>query len=312
MRFPFHLRNDKEFDVVGFGTNAVDYLITVPEYPAFNSKVELNHYTEAAGGEIASTMAGLQRLGLKTAYAGRFGSDRAGEIGLASLVDEGVDISLAETVDGARTQIAFIMIDAASGERTILWQREKLLAYDESDAPLVAAAKCKVLHMTPHDTQACIRMAAEARANGAVVSVDIDNIFDGIEDLLPLVDICIASAEFSQKLFGMTDVEQGLRELSSRFGCPVTGVTMGKKGSLVLCGGQLIETPAFDVPGGCIDTTGAGDAFRTGLLYGLLTGEPVDESCRLANAVAALKCRGLGARSTLPTENELKTMLKKV
>lgn len=312
MRFPFHLRNDKEFDVVGFGTNAVDYLITVPEYPAFNSKVELNHYTEAAGGEIASTMAGLQRLGLKTAYAGRFGSDRAGEIGLASLVDEGVDISLAETVDGARTQIAFIMIDAASGERTILWQREKLLAYDESDAPLVAAAKCKVLHMTPHDTQACIRMAAEARANGAVVSVDIDNIFDGIEDLLPLVDICIASAEFSQKLFGMTVVEQGLRELSSRFGCPVTGVTMGKKGSLVLCGGQLIETPAFDVPGGCIDTTGAGDAFRTGLLYGLLTGEPVDESCRLANAVAALKCRGLGARSTLPTENELKTMLKKV
>lgn len=312
MQFPFKLSDDKEFDVLGFGTNAVDYLITVSSYPAFNSKVELDHYTETAGGEIASTMAGLQRLGMKTAYAGRFGSDRAGEIGLESLVDEGVDVSFAETVNGARTQIAFIIVDAASGERTILWQRDKLVAYDETEAPVDAAARCKVLHMTPHDTRACIRMAVEAKANGAVISVDIDNVFDGIEDLLPRVDICIASAEFTQKLLGTTDLEQGLRELNSRFGCAVTGATIGDRGSVVLCDGQLIETPAFAVPGGCIDTTGAGDAFRTGLLYGMLTGEPVDESCRMANAVAALKCRGLGARSTLPTENELKTLLKKV
>lgn len=312
MQFPFNLSNDKDFDVVGFGTNAVDYLITVPEYPAFKSKVELDQYTEAAGGEIASTMAGLQRLGMKTAYAGRFGSDRAGEIGLESLVDEGVDVSFAETVNDARTQIAFIMIDAASGERTILWQRDKLLAYDAIDAPVDAAARCKVLHMTPHDTHACVRMAAEAKANGAIVSVDIDNVFDGVEDLLPLVDICIASAEFSHKLLGTTDLEQGLRELNSRFGCAVTGATVGDHGSVVLCDGQLIETPALGVPGGCTDTTGAGDAFRTGLLYGLLTGEPIDESCRMANAVAALKCRGLGARSALPTQIELKTLLKKV
>ena len=155
-------------------------------------------------------------------------------------------------------------------------------------------------------------MAGEARAKGAIVSVDIDNIFDGIEDLLPLVDICIASAEFSQKLFGTTDVEHGLRELSSRFGCAVTGATVGDRGSVVLCDGQLIESRAFAVPGGCIDTTGAGDAFRTGLLYGLLTGEPVEESFRMANAVATLKCRGAGARSMLPTETELKTLLKKV
>ena len=312
MQFPFQLSDDKEFDVVGFGTNAVDYLITVPQYPAFNSKIELDHYIEAAGGEIASTMAGLQRLGMTTAYAGRFGSDRAGEIGYVSLVDEGVDVSYAEIVDGARTQIAFIMIDAESGERTILWQRDKLLAYDVGDAPVDLARRCKILHMTPHDTRACIRMAGEARAKGAIVSVDIDNIFEGIEDLLPLIDICIASAEFSQKLLGITDVEQGLRELGSRFGCAVTGATIGKNGSVVLCNGEVIETPAFDVPGGCVDTTGAGDAFRTGLLYGLLTNQTVEESCRIANAVAALKCRGAGARSTLPTEIELKTLLKKV
>lgn len=77
MKFPFQLLPDNDFDVIGFGTNAVDYLIQVHEYPAFDSKMELVDYTQAAGGEAASRMAGLQRLGYRTAYAGRFGDDPA-------------------------------------------------------------------------------------------------------------------------------------------------------------------------------------------------------------------------------------------
>jgi hypothetical protein len=79
MKFPFTLAENREFDAVGFGTNAVDFLIVTPEYPKFNSKIELDDYTQLAGGEIASTMAGLRRLGLKTAYVGRFGKDAAGD-----------------------------------------------------------------------------------------------------------------------------------------------------------------------------------------------------------------------------------------
>ena len=71
MHFPFRIRENTEFDVVGFGTNAVDFLIQVPEYPAYNSKIELVDYVQAAGGEVATTMAGLQRLGLRACYIGR-------------------------------------------------------------------------------------------------------------------------------------------------------------------------------------------------------------------------------------------------
>src|SRR6476469_986692 len=98
MRFPFSLPPDKKFDVVGFGTNAVDFLIVVPEYPEFNSKTELVDYTQMAGGEIASTMAGLARLGKKTAYIGRFGNDQAGDFGLQSLRDDGVNIDFEEQI----------------------------------------------------------------------------------------------------------------------------------------------------------------------------------------------------------------------
>ena len=77
MKFPFKLGENKRFDVVGFGTNAVDYLIQVPQYPPLYSKIELTDYTQLAGGEIASTLAGLQRLRMKTAYIGRFGEPKA-------------------------------------------------------------------------------------------------------------------------------------------------------------------------------------------------------------------------------------------
>lgn len=310
MRFPFQLLAANDFDVVGFGTNAVDYLIRVPEYPSFNSKVELTDYSQAAGGEVASTMAGLQRLGFKTAYAGRFGSDPAGDIGLRSLRDEGVDIGYAEIVDGAQTQVAFIVIDQRSGERTVIWKRDDQLAYSASEAPVKAAARGRVLHMTQHDAGACIEMAKTAKAAGAIVSMDIDNVFDGMDELLPLVDICIASAEFAGRLFGTMDTADALREIDSRYGCVVTGLTLGAAGSVFICDGTIIETRGMDVPGGAVDTTGAGDAFRTGFLSGLLNGESIESSAVRANAVAALKCRGLGARSTLPTGEELAEFLK--
>jgi sugar/nucleoside kinase (ribokinase family) len=104
MQFPFTLKPSTEFDVVGFGTNAVDFLIRVPHYPEFNSKVELLDYVQMPGGEIATTMVGLQRLGLRSSYVGRFGSDTAGDIGLRSLADEGVDLRFTERIDGAQTQ----------------------------------------------------------------------------------------------------------------------------------------------------------------------------------------------------------------
>ncbi len=310
MKFPFKLLPNKDFDVVGFGTNAVDYLIRVAEYPAFGSKIELDGYTRAAGGEVASTMVGLQRLGMKTAYIGRFGGDDEGQFGLKSLVDEGVDTSLTERIRVAKTQIGFILIDGRNGERTVIWQRDGQLAYTESEAPIDAAIRGKILHITPHDTQACIRLARLAKKVGTIVSIDVDNLFDGIDELLPLVDICIASAEFPERLLGIADAKEALHEIKSRFGCPVTGLTLGASGSLVLCNDLFVETAGYDVPGVCVDTTGAGDAFRAGFLFGLLEGSTIDESARVANAVAALKCRGLGARAALPTLKELKIFVK--
>lgn len=310
MKFPFTVPRGRRFDVLGFGTNAVDFLITVPKFPEFGSKIDLREYVQAAGGEAASTMAGLRRLGLKTAYAGSFGDDDAGDFGTRSLLIEGVDLSLSRRVPGAKTQIAFIVIDETSGERTIIWQRDPTLAWSAADAPADAAAQCNIVHMTPHDTDACVELARAAKASGTLVSLDIDSEFEGVDELLQLTDILICSREFPAKFTGLADPREALAELNSRFGSSLVGMTLGKEGSVFLCSDSYVETKGFAVPGGCKDTTGAGDAFRTGLLYSIIKGESVENAARAANAVAVLKCRDVGARTALPTRNELERFLK--
>ncbi len=309
MRFPFKLSKAKEFDAVGFGTNAVDFLIQVPEYPKFNSKIELENYTQLAGGEIASTMVGLRRLGAKTAYIGRFGDDQAGEFGLQTLIDEGVNVDFAGKISGAQTQIAFIIIDQRSGERTVIWKRDEKLAFEPQEISPEIICQTKIFHATPHDTLACAKMAREARSGGAIISIDVDNIFEGLLEMIPLIDVFISSADFPEKLIGIKDQRESLREIKQRFGCPIVGMTLGDKGSLILCENQFIETKGYAVPNGCKDTTGAGDAFRVGFLHGLLTNETVENSAEMANAVAALKCRAVGARTALPKIEEVTDLI---
>ena len=311
MKFPIEIPGELPFDVLGFGTNAVDFLISVPHFPEFASKVELTEYSRNAGGEIASTMVGLQRLGVKTLYAGSFGGDDAGKFGLQTLVDEGVDTTLCRIVEGAETQIAFIVIDEQSGERTVIWKRDAQLAHPPDEALLDAATRCRILHMTHHDSTTGIELAKRAKANGAIVSIDVDNSFPRMDELLPLVDLLITSSNFPSNVLNIDDPRQALEAMHSKYQNALVGITLGRNGSIMMCDGEFFESPGFAVPGGCKDTTGAGDAFRVGLLYGILTGEPIKTTGKMANAVAALKCRAVGARTALPSPGELRALLNK-
>lgn len=305
MRLPLTIPDKREFDAVGFGLNAVDHLIVVPQYPQFDTKIRLTEHKESAGGQTATAMVALQRLGMKTAYAGRFGSDDAGSLGLKSLISEGVNVDHAETIEGAANQVAFIIIDERSGERTIIWDRDERLSYRADEAPLDLAARGRVLHIDAHDPPACVAMARAAHAAGTVVTADIDNIYQGLPELLPLIDVLITSSEFPHRLNGISDLRESLMEIKSRYGCPLVGATLGASGALVYCEGKFIESPAFAVPGACRDTTGAGDAFHAGFIYGMLHSEDLDACLKIGNAVAALKCRALGGRAALPAVEEL-------
>jgi sugar/nucleoside kinase (ribokinase family) len=308
MEFGIEIPQSKPFDAVALGLNAVDHLIVVPSFPEFNTKIPFLSHTLAPGGQSATAMVALARLGMRTRYVGKIGSDEAGKFQVDSLISEGVESSCVRVVEGAESQIAFIIVDQATGERTIIWHRDERLtiAADEVDFDVVTSGR--VLLLDGHDVEASIRSAEHARQAGVPTILDIDNFYVGTEKLLPLIDFNICSAGFPKRATGERDLRLALKRLHEQTGSRLVAATTGKEGVLAYFEGHYIHSPAFEVP--CLDTTGAGDAFHGGFIYGLLTGLSVEDTLRLANAVAALKCRGIGARTALPTLEELVRFLE--
>lgn len=308
MRFPFKISPDKTFDCTGFGENACDYLLLAPRFPVIDSKTALIENVETSGGQVASCIVGLARLGLKTRYIGRFGADEAGARGHASLIGEAIDLSFAETIKDARTHTSYILIDAQTATRTILFARDERLAYADGEAPLRAVADTRVLHIDGQNPRAALPLIVAARNADCLISADFDFVNDDIIALLPHVDILISSRDFPRRATGIEDDGQALLKLKTAYGCPLVGLTRGAEGALMLFEDSFIEQAASPVK--TVDTTGAGDAFHAGFLYGLLTNKSIEDAMRIAAAVAALACRRLGARDGLPTGDELNNYLQ--
>ena len=309
MEFGIDIPTGKEFDAVALGLNAVDHLIVVPHLPAFNTKLEYVSHTIAAGGQAATAMVALARLGLRARYIGSVGSDDEGRYQIDSLSSESVDVSKLAVIEGADTQSAFILIDQPTGERTIVWRRDARLALDPDRVDRASVTSGRVLHLDGHDTAAAIRAAAYAREAGIPVVLDIDNIYEGADRLLPLVDFLISSGSFPERMTGISDLRSALKTLASTTGARLVGATLGSQGVLAYFRGEFIHTPGFSID--CKDTSGAGDAFHGGFIYGLLEAYSVEETFRFANAVAALKCRKLGARTALPMIEEVNAFLQR-
>jgi ribokinase/sulfofructose kinase len=165
------------------------------------------------------------------------------------------------------------------------------------------------LHIDGFDTKAAIQAARWAHEAGMPVTIDLDTSYPGIDELLPLVDCLITSQGLANELTGTMDEQEALKRLNQRFGCYLVAMTQGARGALAFVEDRFIASSAFRPPV-IRDTTGAGDAFRAGFVYGLCKGLSIEETMRVANAVAALQCREMGARDALPTEEELKQFLQ--
>jgi sulfofructose kinase len=287
------------FDVVGIGANAVDHLCTVDPFPISDSKQTLAGYDCQPGGQVATALVALQRWGRRTCYVGSFGDGPPGEMSRRSLTDEGIDVGRAPLRRGVANQSAVILIDRASGERTILMHRPAALTLrvDEVDRGLVRSGR--VLHVDGYDADAAYAAASEARAAGVPVVVDVDTGVDAVERLLGVTDAVILGREFACALTATVDPEAALASLAATTGASLVAVTLGADGVVARTAAGVRHVPAFRVR--AVDTTGAGDIFRAGFIHGLLHGWPLERTLAFANATAALKCTVLGGRPGIPT-----------
>jgi sugar/nucleoside kinase (ribokinase family) len=311
VRLPFSIKpaGSAAFDVVGLGLNSIDLVAVVPGHPPPNSKQRLERFEPMPGGQIATALAVCARLGWTSSYIGRFGADDLGAQSRDSLTAAGVDISRSVTVDGATNQFAVVLVDSATGDRTVLWHRHPGLTIEPATVERDAVTAGRVLIVDCHETRAAAQAARLARGAGMVTIVDVEKVRPHIGDLLAHIDAIIAAQEFPTDFTGYPSPGRALEALADEFRAPLVCVTLGREGSLARCAGREIRTPAFPVE--CVDSTGAGDAFRGGFAAGCLRapdGE-LEDALTFANAVAALNCRRLGARGGIPTAGEVEQLL---
>jgi sulfofructose kinase len=311
VRIPFAVPPpaSRPFDVAGFGLNSVDLLAVVAEYPICNTKQRLQRVARMPGGQIATAMATCARLGWRARYIGRFGADDLGAVSRNSLVADGVDVSASATMPGATNQFAIILVDARSGERTVLWDRHPSLNMEAADVPHDAVTSARLLIVDCHQTAAATQAARLARAAGIPTIIDVEKVRPGIGDLLQNIDAIIAAEEFPGALTGHEDLGEALGIIGRESGASLVCVTLGDQGSLAWCNGREIRTPAFAVD--CVDSTGAGDCFR-GAFAAACLGSPdghIEDVLIYANAVAALNCRALGSRGALPSPAEVEQLM---
>lgn len=281
-----------KIDLVGVGLNATDTLIPLPRFPTSGSKIEFHSANVLPGGQVATAVVACQSWGLRTRYVGKLGDDGAASLHRAEFARLGVETHLLIS-PGCPSQQAFILIDDA-GERTVLWKRDERLTLRPEELQRHWISDARALHIDGHDTAAATTAAAWARSAGVPVIADLDELYPGVEALLPNIDYLITSRDIPGRLLAEPDLRESLPALRNRYGCALTAATLGHEGVLAWDGMKFHYAPAYRVE--TVDTTGAGDVFHAGFIHGLLRGWSLQHQLEFACAAAALNCTALGAR----------------
>jgi sulfofructose kinase len=199
-------------------------------------------------------------------------------------------------------------VDQSTGERTVLWQRDKRVALGPDDLKREWIVNARALLVDGHDTEAAALAAQWARSAGIPVTADLDNLYRGVEALLENVDFVVSSKDFPERLNGEKDLLKALRNIKNRFKNKIVAATLGREGVVAWDGLNFHYFPAYRVS--AVDTTGAGDIFHAAFVYAQLAGWKLEEQLSFSCAAAALNCTDTGARGHIASVEEIRNLMR--
>ncbi|HOP41068.1 MAG TPA: PfkB family carbohydrate kinase [Geobacteraceae bacterium] len=283
--------------VVGIGQCSWDYLATLDTFPAVDTKKEVGDWQEQGGGPVATALVALSRLGISCNFHGAIGDDPEGRKIRESLHGEGVETAGLMVRKHAVSQKAFIAIERGSAKRTIFWQRPTGTPLLAEELPETFLDDCGFLLLDGLMADVSLFAARTARKRGIPVMLDAGKVRPGMLEVAAHCDYVVASEQFALDL-GWDGIADSFREEAGRLRAPVVTITLGERGSITFQDGDTMTIPAFPVD--ALDTTGAGDVFHGGYIFGLLHGLALADTIRFASAAAAMNCTGIGGRSGIP------------
>lgn len=316
-----------QFDVVALGELLVDFTgngVSTQANPLFEAN---------PGGAPCNVLSMLQRLGRRTAFIGKVGSDSFGEMLRQVVSEQGIHTGNLLTDDTVATTLAFVHT-AADGDRSFSFYRnpgaDMMLRPEEVDIRLLQHARIfhfGSLSMTASGIEETTKMAVRsAKEAGAVISFD-PNLRPPLWDSLDLAkekiaygisqcDILKISDDEILFFTGTPDLDQGVAQIQDTYHTPFICATMGKAGSKAYYYGKRIECPPFLNPN-TIETTGAGDTFMACILNGILEyglggldEQKLYEILEFANAAASLITTRKGALKVMPARAEVEQFIQ--
>ncbi len=294
--------------ITAVGISVADIILVMDGFRTGEGSYHCERMLSEGGGMAATALCAASRLGSKTRLVSRVGDDIHGRFIIEGLQAFGVDTTGVAIVSGRNTTVSIVLADRTSGEKQFYSEYHKSAYLDPVDAGLSHLDGTDVLLVDGHWTDQALRSAREAHRRNIPVVADFKRMYDGLEEIFPLVDYLIIPRFFAAEITQETDTERMLRALAGRWNC-VPVVTSGSEGGAYLLDGNSGRYPAFPVR--CVDSTGAGDAFHGAFCHFLSRGTNIPRALELSSAVGALNCRALGGRSALPTPEELSAFLAK-
>jgi sulfofructose kinase len=293
--------------IVGVGQCSLDYLTLVDSFPEDDTKSEVLLWDEQGGGPVATALVALAKLEAECEFHGVVGDDPEGGKIRQSMIDDGVEAGGIIGRNNCSSQKAFIVIEKGSGKRTIFWKRPSGPALEPDELGGDFLIDADLLLLDGLMQKASLHAARMASEMNVPIMLDAGSLREGMIDIALLSDYVVASEEFAKGLGYDGDVAK-FRGIVQKLGFRTTTVTLGERGSITFRQGEIMLLPAYEVE--AVDTTGAGDVFHGGYVYGILKGWDIWTVLRFASAMAAMKCRMIGGRAGIPDLHGVTLFLK--
>lgn len=296
----------QSFDIVAVGDLNADLILAGDVTPVFGQVEKvIDDATLTMGGSTSIFACGAARLGLRVAFIGKVGRDPIGDFLLDTLLARGIDVAGVRRDDTVKTGLTTIL--SRGVDRAMLTYLGTLGALTAADIDWEIVGQARHLHLGSYYMLDALRpeaphLFAAARARGLTVSLDTN--YDpteqwdsGIAAALASVDIFLPNETEVRAISRCPTWEAGLAHLAARV--PVVAVKRGGDGATAQRGAEVVTAPPLPVT--VVDTTGAGDSFNAGFVYGHLAGWPLTRTLAFAVACGSASTRAAGGIESQPT-----------
>lgn len=303
----------EKFDVMVVGDANIDLVVEgLKCYPPAGQEVRVKNMSTNVGGGAALCAMGLSKLGLKTAFYGILGNDLYGNFVIQQLKSINIETYPIKISESKGTGISIALF--GEKDRSFITYDGSNSEVDLNKVDMEIVKRSRHVHITGYNSrkhESYLKFIRNLKEAGVTVSTDVGwdetgEWYEGLFELISYVDVFFINEIEVLNYTRCKTAEEGLKKLSQY--CRIVAVKMGSRGACAIQDGEIVKEGALDVE--VVDTTGAGDSFNAGFLYGFLKGADLKKCLQYGNACGGFSVTKAGGNTAFPDSKTLEAFIQ--